>query len=121
MKSLLFVPLVMLVAASASAMNPATEAFLRELKIDPQSAQVRAVAADVIKSDSGEDISLDSLAAKRDEPSVRRFITTRNFVKAYLKNPKTPWPAADKYDLTYFSANEVDSILSKLQEPFRLA
>lgn len=121
MKYLLFVPLVMLAAASASAMTPETEAYLRKIGLDPQSAQVRGIASDAVKSESGTVITLDSLAAETEKTAVLRFVTTRNFVKAYLKNPKTPWPPADKYDLTYFSAAEVDQILNKLQEPFRLA
>jgi hypothetical protein len=121
MRHALFVALALLAAVSAKALNPATEAFLTEIKIDPKSADVQAIAGDVVITEDGTEVSLDSLAAVRDIAGTQRFVATRKFVKAYMKNTKTPFPDRKVYDTAYLNEDEVTFILASLKKPFKLA
>ncbi|MBI5247845.1 MAG: hypothetical protein HY923_11770 [Elusimicrobia bacterium] len=118
MRQFVFAALALFAAASASALSPETETFLKGLKIDPQSADIQAIAADVVANDEGEEVSLDTLAAKRDEMGVKRFVATRKFVKAYMKNTKTPFPERKLYEISFLKPNEVIFILDALKKPF---
>jgi len=92
-------------------LQPTTAAFLQELGINPNSPEVTAVA-----NDQADKYSLDSLAAKRDEDGVKRFIATRNFIRKFHQNPKTPQPPADLYNmymLTTAERAEINDYLAK--------
>ncbi|UPT73134.1 MAG: hypothetical protein M0D55_14720 [Elusimicrobiota bacterium] len=119
MKKFLFVALAMIAAASASAMNPATETFLKEIGLDPQSAEIQAVQADSVTTKTGVVKTLDSLAAKRDEDGLRRFVATRNFVQQFRQNPRTKFPPAELYDTSLLTPGEVSYILAELKKPWR--
>lgn len=122
MRHALFAALALLAATSASAaLSPATEAFLQEIGYNVQSPEIALIADDTITTKSGLVVTLNTLAAKRDEVGVRRFVVTRNFVKAYMKDTQTPFPDREFYYTTYLKSNEVSFILAALKKPFTLA
>lgn len=98
--------------ALASALTPETDAFLQSLGYAQNSPEVTRVAADSVNGRT-----LDSLAAKHDEDGVRRFITTRNFIHRYMKDPSTPFPT-HYYDVAYLSASEQDFIFNQIAAGF---
>lgn len=113
------VVLALFAAASASALKPKTVAFLKELGYDAKSPQIQAIAGDVVTNKKGKTASLDLIAAKRDEMGVQRFIATRTFVKAYMKDTKTKFPDREVYETSYLKEDEVAFILEALKKPFR--
>ena len=115
---LVLVVLALFCAVSASALKPKTVAFLKELGYDAKSAQIKAIAGDSVTTDKGKVKSLDTLAAKRDEEGVKRFIVTRTFVKAYMKDTKTKFPDREYYETSYLKEDEVQFILAELKKPF---
>jgi hypothetical protein len=92
-------------APVCAGLNPEASAFLQELGLDATSPEVVAVADDNIDGKT-----LAKIAAKRDEMGVKRFIATRTFAHAFLKDPKTPFPPADVYDIYYLSKEETGFI-----------
>ena len=102
-------------------LQPKAEAFLRELGIDPESEPITIILNDQAgMGNDGIPCSLDTLAAKRYEDGVRQFIATRNFVRKYLKDPKTPFPPQEVYETKYLKEDEVQFILKELKKPFAL-
>ena len=100
-------------------LQPPSVAFLRELELDPESEQINIILEDQVgQSRYGWPYSLDTLAATRDEVAVRSFIATRNFVRKYMKDPKTPFPPDDVYQASYLKPDEVQFILAELKKPF---
>jgi hypothetical protein len=100
-------------------LQPASVAFLQELGIDPESEQITSILEDQVgPSRYGWPYSLDTLAATRDESAVWQFITTRNFVRKYLKDPKTPFPPLDVYQVKHLTKDEVQFILAELKKAF---
>jgi hypothetical protein len=108
-----FIALIFASALSATALaaelQPQSIAFLVELGIDPKSPQVTGTVNDQVG-----DKSLNSLAAIRDRDGVQRFIATRNFARAYLKDMKTPFPPSHLYSTLYLKPDEVTQ-MRKLQ------
>lgn len=105
-------------AALGGKLQPKAAAFLEELGIDPKSAQVTAVLGDEVgQLREGVPVSLDSLAALRDEDNVKRFIATRNFVRQFLKDSKTRFPPTELYQARYLKPDEVQLVLKALREP----
>ena len=83
-----------------------TSAYLKEIGIDPESPDVKLAADDVISNREGtKDVSLDSLAAFRDQQGGRRFIATRSFIHRYMADQNTPFPKAH-YDVAYLTDTE---------------
>jgi len=102
--------------ALAGKLQPKAVAFLQEMQIDPNSAQVTAILGDQIGlSREGIPYSLDMFAARRSEDGVREFIVTRNFVRAFRQNTKTPFPKAD-YQTRYLSPDEAKFIANALKD-----
>lgn len=100
-------------------LQPVSVAFLQELEIDPASESIAIILNDQVdKENGGIPYSLDTLAAKRDETAVRAFIATRNFVRKYLKDPKTKFPPREVYNTDYLKEDEVEFILKELKKPF---
>ena len=98
-------------------LQPASAAFLRELGIDPESEQITNILDDQMGAWSiGFPYSLDSLAAMRDENGVQQFIATRNFVRKYMKDPKTPFPPHEFYQTEFLKEDEVQFILNELKK-----
>lgn len=96
--------------ASAAELQPKTSAFLRELGVDPGSTSVMAVSGDVVAGK----YSLDLLAAKRDEDGVKSFIATRNFIRAYMQDTKTPFPDDELYLIRFLKPDETQFISKAL-------
>ena len=84
-------------------------AFLKELGLDPASKEVTGIIDDQVAT-----YSLDALAAKRDEDGVKAFIATRNFIRKYQQNTKTPFPPADLYLIRYLKPEEAQFISAQL-------
>jgi len=101
---------VAFLAASASAMTPETEQYLRTIGLDPQSADVVAVDAEgPVSTDYDGDVSefsLDTLAAQKKKNGINSFIGTRTFIRKLKENfagtsiPKT------NYDPMYLTPAE---------------
>lgn len=113
MKILLAAACVVLLAAPALALKPATEQFLNEIGLTPQSAEVASVAGDVVNGRS-----LDTLAAKRDESGVRAFIATRGFIRAFRLDSNAAFPDDELYNIGYLTAPEKLFIATKLAEAY---
>ena len=80
--------------------------FLREIGVDPESERIKGISSDVIQSQKGEIASVEELAKKRNKAALLRFISTRNFVKAYVRDVNTRLPATDDYDASYLTPEE---------------
>ena len=88
-----------------------TAAYLQEIGIDPNAPDVVEVSQDSV----GE-ITLDSLAAERDEAKVRRFIYTRTFMHRFLADSKNLSIEPDKYDIAFLTPDEVKLITDDLNK-----
>lgn len=113
MKILLAAAFAALLAAPALALKPATEQFLNELGISPQSEEVKLIAGDVVNGKS-----LDTLAAKRDENGVKSFLATRAFIRAFKQDANASFPDDELYNIGYLTAPEKLYIATKLAEAF---
>jgi hypothetical protein len=110
----LFVPvclvayLAALLAAvpAAAELSPKTIEYLKAIGVDPESAPVKAVAEDVAPDRQGKPVNLDELAQHKNAFGIRRFIATRNFLRAYQADPNTRIPLADDYEASFLSAEE---------------
>jgi len=110
----LFIPacLFAFLAASLAALPAAAELspkaieYLKEIGVDPESAPVKAVADDIVPGRQGEPLNLDQLALRKNAFGIRRFIATRNFLRAYQADPNTRIPPADDYESSFLSAEE---------------
>ena len=87
-----------------------TAAFLKEIGINPASADVISISNDVVSNKDVKDVSLNSLAAKRDEEGVKRFIATRAFIHKYEADSSTPFPPEKVYNTTYLTRPEQDFV-----------
>ncbi|MDE2264804.1 MAG: hypothetical protein KGL29_02800, partial [Alphaproteobacteria bacterium] len=85
MRSILlaFVFVTAAIIPSYADVTPATAAFLKEIGIDPASPDVTLAADDVVSNKDIQNVSLNSLAAMRDQEGVKRFIATRAFIHRY--------------------------------------
>lgn len=100
---------------AAAALSPKALDYLKELGIDPDSAEVNGIVDDqVVDWTGGGSNSLDDLATRRFERGVREFIATRNFIKKYLLNTKTPFPPNEAYEVTYLKPEELQFIRTAL-------
>jgi hypothetical protein len=95
--------------ASAAELQGKSIAFLKELGLDPASKQITGIINERVAS-----YSLDALAAKRDEDGVKAFIATRNFIRKYQQNTKTPFPPDDLYVIRYLKPEEAQFISAQL-------
>jgi hypothetical protein len=100
--------------ALAGKLQPKAVAFLQEIGIDPRSEQITTIIDDQVGlSREGYPFSLDSLAALRSEDSVRQFVATRNFIRKYQKNTKTPFPPSNVYQGRYLKPDEVQFVIKE--------
>lgn len=111
MRKVLLALAAAVLALPAAALTQTTAQFLTEIGISPDSADVQLVARDVVRSKS-----LDTLAARRDEDGVRRFIATRAFIHRFRQDSSTPYPDGDLYQISYLTAAEKAYITQKIQE-----
>jgi len=91
--------------------KPETAAYLQEIGIDPAAADVVEVSQDIVNG-----ISLDSLAAERNETGVRRFIYTRTFMHHFLADSNNLRIEPDKYDIAFLTPDEVKLISEDLNK-----
>lgn len=101
--------LVGVAPASAGELQGKSIAFLKELGLDPASREITGITSDQVAS-----YNLDTLAAKRDENGVKAFIATRNFIRKYQQNTKTPFPPDDLYVIRYLRPDEAQFISAQL-------
>jgi hypothetical protein len=110
----LFIPacllafLVALLASfpAAAELSPKAIEYLREIGVDPESAPVKAVAEDVVPDRQGKPVNLDELVRRKNAFAIRRFIATRNFLRAYQADPNTRIPRADDYESSFLTPEE---------------
>jgi hypothetical protein len=95
-----------LIGPAHARLSASAAAFLNEIGVDPASADVKLVSNDVVSNDDVQGVSLTSLAAKRDEEGVKRFIATRVFIHKYMKDTNTQEPSAALYDTQYLTKSE---------------
>jgi len=87
-------------------LSATTNGYLKEIGLDPQSAEIESVEAEAVPLRNGV-ASLDELARqKKSKQEILRFVSTRRFVKAYRENSNTRLPAADDYDAAYLTDEE---------------
>jgi hypothetical protein len=103
---------------SYAGVSAGTAAFLKEIGIDPRSPDVVSVAGDVVRNKGVQDITLNSLAAKRDEESVRRFIATRAWIHKYMVDTNAPQPSSSYYDTQYLTKAEKDFVFQQVEKCF---
>jgi hypothetical protein len=105
-----FIPacLTALLAAlpAAAELSPKAVEYLKEIGLDPQSAPVQAVADDVVPDRQGKPVNLDDLAVHKNAFGIRRFIATRNFLRAYQADPNTRIPPAEDYESSFLTGEE---------------
>lgn len=119
MKSLVFALAVSAVlAAPAQALSPETEAFIRNVGLDPASASVRQAdeegpVSTVYQGDQ-KVYSLDSLARDGAKNGLKAFVSTREFIRKLKVNfAGTPVPSAG-YDGLYLTVEERKLALRKI-------
>lgn len=95
-----------LIIPAHAELSPEATAYLKEIGLDPASPPVKAVVGDLVRDRQGNPVSLDELARRKDAFAVRRFIATRNFLRAYEADPDTRIPSADDYEASYLTAEE---------------
>jgi hypothetical protein len=120
MRSILlaFVFLAAAIIPSYADVTPATAAFLKKIGVDPRSAKVTAIADDVVSNKDVQGVSLNSLAAKRDEEGIKRFIATRDFIHKYEADTNTPFPSTALYDGLYLTKPELHFVYCQLAKGF---
>ena len=91
--------------------SPEAAAYLQEIGIDPNAPDVVEVSQDAVGA-----YSLDSLAARRDETQVRRFIYTRIFMHRFLADSDNVRIEPDKYDISFLTLEEVKLIADELNK-----
>ena len=96
--------------SSASALSPAAEAVLKELGVDPASAEARIAEEDgtiaTTYRDNPAENSLESLIAKKWHKGALAFIGTRVFIRKLKDNyAGTSVPKAN-YDALYLTKEE---------------
>ena len=50
----------------------------------------------------------------RSEDGVRQFIATRNFIRKYKQNTKTPFPPDNVYQVRYLKPDEVEFVAAEI-------
>jgi len=101
--------------ALAGKLQPKAVAYLQEIGIDPKSEQITVISDDQVGlSREGYPYSLDMLAALRSEDGVRQFIATRNFIRKYKQNTKTPFPPDNVYQVRYLKSDEVEFVAAEI-------
>jgi len=105
-------------AAPAPKMKPETAKFLLSIGIDPESAEIVLIYSEgpveTAYQGDPQTHSLDTLAAEKAKNATKRFITTRNFIRALKRDfEKTPIPP-EGYDGLYLTLEERKLALKKV-------
>jgi len=101
----LLIVFLFITPASAELSSNAVE-FLEKIGVDPDSENVKAIAEDKIQMRDGEIASLDELARKKLKKAIMRFIATRTFVHAYIRDTNTRLPPTDDYEAAFLTSEE---------------
>ena len=91
---------------AAAELSPKAIEYLKEIGLDPKSEKVKAVIDDVVSDRQGKPVNLDGLAQHKNGFAIRRFIATRNFLRAYQADPNTRIPLADDYEPLFLTMEE---------------
>lgn len=105
-------------AAPAAKMKPETAKFLRSIGIDPESDEIALIYSEgpveTAYQGDPQTHSLDTLAAEKAKNATKRFITTRNFIRALKQDfEKTSIPP-EGYDGLYLTLEERKLALKKV-------
>jgi hypothetical protein len=102
--------------ALAAGLSPTSAAFLHKIGINPRAHDVIAVEGDVVSNKTFKHVTLDSLAAMRDQMGVKRFIATRNYIRAFEKS----WEAKEPrlYSTDYLTPAEVHYMVKEMKKHF---
>jgi len=103
--SLCFILLLAISPAAAELSAKAVE-YLKEIGIDAAAPRVQAIASETVSDRHGRLISLETLALEKDAHGIRRFIATRNFLRAYQADSNTRIPSADDYEASFLTSEE---------------
>jgi hypothetical protein len=108
MRTLFCILVCTLISATSVAAELSQNAieFLKEVGIDPGSERVRSILGDIVQTRSGEIASVEELAKKRNKAALLRFISTRNFVQAYVRDGNTRLPATEDYEPLFLTKEE---------------
>ena len=108
MRSLIPIYLIVFLAAfpAAAELSPRAIEYLKEIGLDPDSERVKAVASDVVSDPHGNPVNLEALAVHKNALGIRRFIATRNFLRAYQADPNTRIPSADDFQSSFLTTDE---------------
>lgn len=102
---ILLIALTSATSASAELSQKAVE-FLKEIGVDAESDRVRSILNDAIQIHKEKVVSVEELAKNRNKTALLRFISTRNFVQAYVRDMNTRLPATDDYDASFLTLEE---------------
>lgn len=91
---------------AAAELSPKAIEYLKEIGVDPESTPVKAIADDVVADRQGKPVNLEELARHKNAFGIRRFIATRNFLRAYQADPSTRIPLAEDYESSFLTAKE---------------
>src|ERR1700731_4334782 len=91
---------------AAAELSPKAIEYLKEIGVDPESAPVKAVAEDVVPDRHGKPVNLDELAQHKNAFGIRRFIATRNFLRAYQADPNKRIPRGADYEAPFLTTEE---------------
>lgn len=98
----------LVLAAQAGAVDPATTAYLRDLR---PVLDVGRALNDSVNGTTLDTIVAGDLAPAQKETAVRTFVATRNFYHALLRDADAPVPPAAIYDaMKYMTAAERDQV-----------
>jgi hypothetical protein len=102
----LILPLLLFAASARAELSPKAIEYLKEIGLDPEAGPVKAVVDDAVPDRQGKPVNLEELALHKNAFGIRRFIATRNFLRAYQADRNTRIPSADDYESSYLTADE---------------
>jgi hypothetical protein len=112
-------------ADKPAALSPASAAFLREIKLDPESADVRAAVADgkieALVFGDPESFSVEKLAKAKKKGALTRFVVTRGFISRLKRDFAGTAIPKESYEAAFLSAEERQLVGRKVAEGLRTA
>lgn len=115
---LLAVPAAAVKPKTAPAMKAGTAAFLKATGFDPKSKEIALIHSEgpveTTYQGDPQTHSLDTLAAGKAKNALKRFVTTRNFIRALKANFAETKIPAEGYDGLYLTLEERTLALKKV-------
>ena len=93
-------------APAAAELSAKAVEYLKEIGLDAESPRVKTVADDSVPDRQGKPVNLEVLALEKNALGIRRFVATRNFLRAYQADASTRIPTADDYESAYLTSEE---------------